>query len=652
MKDFLDKISTFVLKGSDPNSKWLLSLLGLPVLAAIFIGFLVIYIPYSKETQFIAQLDFIERLKQEEWRVLYTDPKPSLDVWNNCQSDLSCPANPRVPDLFLNGELHKEKHVEKARALRGKRFWISRVFTKDQLQVWRNKGAEQILLGYFYASIELFVDGERILGRKGIDSRHPLLIKIPEAPKKDIYVAIRLLHDMDEPFPDSLFVSGVINSLQLERHLRDAEYYQLVRPSIGMGFSLGLGFLFLILWLASWKRQEFAAFAVISILQAPSQAMLNIFVWLHLGNFWFHRFSFVLACYHALAIVFLGLTISRIRTWYSSIFLILGVLIPWLFLLGPWNTDQFFENSYFVYDYIEWNAYFIAIFLIYTQARLVSQKRGELWDPFREHKMYIVALLLLSVALVKIFGNIAAWDMRPIYTQFVISILAVMMVAEYRRQINFVNRSPISKYHQLAKSLSEIKCWVVSIDLKNSEKLFRIGADMGIGGSLVKKLMFHLSNIINGKGGELISSEGDAILFFIPDSLSNTTTSLKITFDLCVELEKALKEYLKMTELTGDYELRIALDSGIIRPIWHELGGKKLPGWEQVGASTVFVDLARMHEVEAAQTSRSVTGLVVRPDVSTEVIKFFPQLKFEKIKTTIKHGRVMELALTVLNKIN
>lgn len=642
------KCAKFLLKGEDPNSKTLLLFLGLPILASVIILCLIFIPSFVKEKKFNKQLDFIEALKSQDWKALYVDPKPDAASWDNCFADLMCPGNPESKVLFDNGEIRGDKHEKIVSELRGKRFWIGRKFTARQLTDWKKAGADKIILGYFYATYELFLDGKKKLTRDGLTSRLPLILDIPENTEKDVFVAIRILHDMDEPFPDALFVSGVLSDYSLERHLRDNEFQTLVKPSLAIGFSLALGFLFLLLWLVSWKRQEFAAFSASAILQAASQLLLIHFVWLHIGNYYYHRIAFVLSWYHALVIIFIGLAVARIRTWYSSLFMLIMLVIPWLFFLTDWTTDQFYYGALSVYRIFEFSSYFIAIALILLQARLVSQKRGELWDPYREHKLYLFALLLLFMALVQIMGDVAVWDIRVIFSEVVISILAIFMVQEYGRQSNFVSRSPISKFHQLAKSISELPCFIFSLDLKNSETLFRMGAEQGIGGSLVKKLMYQLSNLVVEKGGEIITAEGDSMIAFVPITQS-TEESLKKIVQICIELEKSLKQYLQLTNLSDEFKLRIALDKGNIRPIWHEIGGKKLPGWEQVGTSTVFVDLARMLEAESKLNSRDITALVTTPELKANINLLNTGLSFKSAAAVIKHGRNLNVDIAVLD---
>jgi hypothetical protein len=380
------------------------------------------------------------------------------------------------------GGTHDELHVEKVKKLRGKRFWIGQIFPKHKILEWKKRGATSILLGYFFGHTEVFVNGYRIMFTDWSTTRLPIVINIQNRHIEDLFVAFRILHDMDEPFPDSLFISGVVTDLGLEKHLRHNEYNQLVKPAMGIGFSFGLAFIFTMLWVTSWRRQEFAAFAMMSLLQVPSQALLIPFVWLHLGNYTYHRLGFILAAYQAIAILFLGLSISRIRTWYTSLILMLLLILPWCFLLTSWDTDQFYLKSIFVYDYFELSAYLISVGLIISQALLVAKKRGELWDPYREHKLYIFALMLFSAALIQYFGKIDSWDMRMIYTEFILSILAFSLADEYKRQANFISRSPVSKYHQLAKEINQLSCLVFSLDLKNSELLFNYGAEQGVGG--------------------------------------------------------------------------------------------------------------------------------------------------------------------------
>lgn len=649
INEFILKLARLLLKGENQNSKILLLMLLVPILGVMIICYLTFIPPIQKEAQFVNQMDFTEAIQQEDWKVLYSDPKPEQNLWDHCESDLSCPGNPKSNELFVNGFEHREKHVEKVSHLHGKRFWIGRIFPKEKLTEWNSKGAHQIILGYFYATIELFVNGERVSVRDWMTTRLPVTVDISKNANQDLYVAVRILHNMDEPFPDSLAGTGVVTDTQLEKHLRYNEFSQIFKPSVGIGFCFGLGILFFMFWVASPKRQEFAAYAAISLLQIPSQAMLIPFVWLHLGNYMYHRINYILAWYQVAMIIFLGLTISRIRTKYSMYFMCIAMILPWGLFLSSWTTSQFYENTGFVYNYFEWSSYFVAVFLIFSQARLVGQKRGELWDPYREIKLYLFAGTLITIALVQNLAGIASWDMRLYYTEFVISLFAIITVHEYRRQSNFVSASPVSKYHQIAKTIDALPCFALSIDLKNSESLFRYGAENGLGGSIVQKLMYHLSNIINDHGAELISSEGDSILLFLVAKDEEREMVLQKAMDLCEDLKKGLDQYLTLTKIPLNYELRIAMESGVIRPIWHDLGGKKLPGWEQVGASNVFVDLARMLEAESSQMPRSVTALVVKPEIGKLIKKFNSKLVFEVTTTTIKHGRKLELEMAKLS---
>ncbi len=635
------------MKGVDSESKLLVALWSIPVVFSILLLLKVLVPSFTAELNFANERDFIEAIKNEEWRVLYSDPKPDLERWQSCKKDVSCPGNPNTGALFSAGAFRGENHYKTTQKLRGSRYWLGRVFPKEKVAEWRAKGATQILVGYFYGSYEVFLNGERQIVRDGVTSRSPLAVELPLSDSGDFFVAIRLLHDMDEPYPDVL-VAGALTPLQLEKHLRDAEFQQLVKPALAVGFSAGLGFLFLLLWLAAWKRMEYAAFSAYAFLQAAGNSLLIPFVWLHTGNHLYHRIYFFVSWYQGLAILFIGLTMARLRTWYATIALLILLVAPWFSLLTDWRTDQFYENSLVVYRVFQSFAYLMATSILLLQARLVARKRGELLDPYREHKLYICAAVLVSMAIAQWVADAGSLDIRVVYNEVVISILAIAMAHEYRRQSNFVSKSPVSKYHQFATELSELHSYVISLDLKNSEALFRIGSEQGLGSTLVKKLILKFSQLANDRGAELISSEGDSLILFLPVS-EDSDESLRKALSLCFELKMALKAYLLEEKLSPDFELRIALQEGKIRPIWHELGGRKFPGWEQVGESTVFVDLARMLEAEAKVLPRSCSSLVLMPKLTESVKKLQPALLFQQYETTIKHGRRLSLHMAKLS---
>jgi hypothetical protein len=198
------------------------------------------------------------------------------------------------------------------------------------------------------------------------------------------------------------------------------------------------------------------------------------------------------------------------------------------------------------------------------------------------------------------------------------------------------------------KETNEINAIVISVDLKDSEALFKLGASKGLGGSLIQKLMFHLSKVINHQNAELISNEGDSILFFIPIN-SNFIEVIISALNTCLDFKKSLNEFIVFSKLPKEFELRMAIDLGKIRPIWHELDGRKFPGWEQLGNSNVFVNLARMLEAESIIKTRQESIIVIRPELFEMISNEFPRVDFHKTVSLIKHNRSLDLYIGKVN---
>lgn len=639
VESVLVRFGRLCLAGNDPASPVLLFLWGAPLVTVTLILWAACGPSFSIEHRFVDSGGFAQKIDDGQWRTLHSDPRPDLTHWSDCADDAACPGNPHNPSLFA-GSKRDGGHAAVVQTLRGKRYWIGLVLSRNDLAEWTRKGASHLLIGYVYGSAEVFADGKSLFVRDAVTSRLPITIDLPEKPAKSLYVAVRILHDMDEPFPDVLD-SAVVNALQLEKYLRKSEFENVVRPCLVLGYNLALGLLFALMWAAAPRRQEFAGFSTYCLVNAAKAGQLLHLVWLHSGGHLFHRLFFILACYSLLSALFMALTIARLRTWYTAAGFTVLLGLPWLLLLMPWGTDQFFANADFIYRHFETPAYLLAAALILLQARLVAEKRGELIDPYREHKLYIAAFTFLALPFVHLVIDSGVIDVRSVS----MSLMMLMVIQEYGSQTRALGRSPQSRYHQLATPVTEVPCVAVSLDLKNSERLFNLGVESGRGGDIVKELMQRLLGKVDAAGGVLLSSEGDSLIFMLPD---DGDASLRRAVELCLTLHGTLKAFLAQAKFPAEFELRLALEYGRIKPVWNEMGSKQVPGWTQVGSSTVFVDMARMLEAESKLCSRSMTSIVLKPAAAQRVRAFYPRLTFESVSANIKHGRRLDLEVATL----
>lgn len=616
--------------------------IGLPAVVSIAIFAFGITPSFWQESRSVQSQDFSYRLRGEDWIVLFGDSYEQL--WEKKQ--------PR--DLSTHGQVLDQRH--------GEFYWIGIHIQPEWLRQAKAEGADQLMSGYIYGTYEAYIDDRLVKTGGAGETRRPVVIELTDEmlnrPQGFRY-SLRIRHDLNEPYPDTLHFIGLATKAQIELHRRWSDFYFNTLPSVAMGSNLAFGLFFFALWICGIRKQELAAFAAFGVLHAVIQATNVPLLFELIGMHNWHRLNFVTATYETLFVWWLALSLARVR---SRSVLVIGaglLLAPWWIFFSDLSSMQIYMHSLGLWKFGTNTAYFIGAFICLSQARLVAvQHRRELVDPAREIKLLLASLSFFAMGCATLWGYFIYFDAR-IFNALFLGVLAAAVVHDYRRQELFVRRAPLSKYHQRADLPESVPAVLGTVDLKRSEGLYRFGAERGLGGRLVAEIISRFYKEIAERGGEVIQTEGDSITFFFDQSENHH--ALSSALNSIQALNEDLKRHLKQAQereepgFPMDLRLRAAVDVGAIRPVWQRFEGRDVPAWEQARNSTVFLDLARLMEAEGKlgnpESSIVCRQMILASEQAPLNQKALPEfLKSGRTDLTveIKHGRKMDVALIPL----
>ena len=544
-------------------------------------------------------------------------------------------------------------HSNNLESLQDKTYWIGVEVPGEDVQKALNKKAYHFLIGNFYSTQwEVYIDSTLILqgGREHMRRMVFLnLEKILEQKTKGFKLAVRIKNDMQEFYPDTLHLGGFGTDKEYADYQNNIEFEYYISISAALGFNFALGIFFLALWLCGVRKQELAAFAAFGLLQAYLQGSSLAFVPDYLGFLKWYKLSFVCTCYEVLVILWLGVSISRIRSKAALWFFIIAFALPWAIFLTDFSSNQVFSYIWKISRYTPYT-YLIAAFICFSQARLVSSHhRRELVDSERVLKLHLSWISLFTIGAVIWHANANYQDHR-IVASFLLLALAAVVVHDYRKQELFIRKAPLSKYHQRAKLPEKVSCVMATIDLKSSESLYSYGSTHGVGGAYVVEIISKFYALITERGGEVIQTEGDSITFFFD------LEEFKNSFDLIIksirDLDTQLKAHLleNSSKLGKDFpnhlRIRAAIDAGAIKPSWQHFEGRDVPSWEQTSDSNIFVDVARLLEAESKVGDKTKSSMIIKnlPDTTFQL----KDLAVIVTSVVIKHGRSLDVKIASL----
>lgn len=158
-------------------------------------------------------------------------------------------------------------------------------------------------------------------------------------------------------------------------------------------------------------------------------------------------------------------------------------------------------------------------------------------------------------------------------------------------------------------------------------------------------ILSHLWNAIASRGGIVLRAEGDEIIAFFDRAKGLDLATVFSALEECnrnIALASAQYEILGQnnSEVPASIRFRGAITLGEIRPIWIGSGSDRLPGWSQLGDSMVFVDAARLMEIEKSLEmidSRNKSLVLVKTSEIPVELRQMAQFLFHDLIVFGKH---------------
>ncbi len=592
----------------------------------IVAGLLIALPPlFIKESNQVGAEILTYRIPYDSWNVTYTDKREEL--WQNKK------------------QRSMSEHAALVDKLHGKHYWISNEISSEALLKAKELGASTLFLGYIYGTHEVYLNGEKLREAGKEEWRRPALIPLSKAHLENpegLKIEIRIHHNLEEPWPDTVEYAGIASLTQIELRRRWDDFQWILKPALIAGANLSLGLFFLVLWLCGIRRQELAAFAIFGLVLAASQSLHIPLVWDLGGILNWHRLSFVLSVYGIFSVLLLGIAIARIRSRAYLTFLSIGILLPWLIFTTEYTAYQIFSVASPLWKYVTPITYSIAAFLCLGQARIVAKRpASELFDARRSLKLYMSAALFFSMSALALIGGLHDFD--PRLNALLLGCMATLFLHDFRKQEEFASKSSVSKHHLRAELRSEIPCIAISVDLKQSEAIYRSEQlTKGNKNSLISDVIADFYDLVLTKGGDVVQTEGDAILFFFERTNTSAAEALAVLRSMNLKLEQFSK---KISENNQVIKFRAAIEVGAIRPAWKKINGCDIPIWEQAGGGSIFVDLSRLLEAEKKLVKEPKSSLVFRAEHTKEIGLDSPLIQH---RVELKHGQIWNVCIADL----
>ena len=605
-----------------------------------------------------------------DWRVHYDDPRSNTLL--DCVSDPICIGNPTNNFLFEKGALRDNpEHHQILSDLRGKTFWIGTKIKKEIVENAKREGLHVIMVGFLWSTYELRWNGKIIKTGNWKSGRDLITIALSEAEMvtdQDSIMTIRMVNDSEHGFPDHInWKSGLgfATADQIKIYERFMEFYNRVLNSISMGFNLALSLLFFAFWLCNPKKQELILFSAYGLLYSFTESIRTPLVWHHLGESFLKNLYFVTTIYEPLFILLLAFSITRLRSKFVFAFSFTALVFPWCIFFTNFPSMKIFIFSNNFSHFFSPLCYISATLLCFSQARLVSQiSFSEIQDPGRVYKLHAAAVLIALICIIHASGVYGFSDLR-VYNSFALIGLATTIVADYRRQELLIRRSPISKYHLKSTLPEKINCVMTSVDLKKSEDLYRLGLEFGQGSLYVQEVMSRFYKEILTDGGEIVQSEGDSLIYFFDEDESTSGASpIKKAIDSVERLNKILLTMAnedfgiqKQSEIHAkrlktalqNLRLRAAISDGQLKPTFQRCDGRDIPIWSQIGEKNIFVEVARLLEVESSIGTPMESVVLFKEDVvKNNYNQHNLNWKARGVRLSAKHGREIHVAAASL----
>ena len=169
------------------------------------------------------------------------------------------------------------------------------------------------------------------------------------------------------------------------------------------------------------------------------------------------------------------------------------------------------------------------------------------------------------------------------------------------------------------------------IDLKGSEKLFRLGAEEGDPNKWIGTCLSHMLSCIISNKGTVLQTDGDGLTAFfdVTSSESPMLDAFKAVESIQSEFN-IIESYFTQDDQDIDISLRFraSMRTGEVKPTWQKYGEEVRASWQEAGNGNVFVDTARLMEIERKlENAGTDSNVVLLDEDASSVLSKRPDLQ-------------------------
>jgi hypothetical protein len=575
------------------------------------------------------------------WHVVYGEPHNQDLVEADCAESPLCLARPDNPILWNSHPRRsdREAHFRKVNSLaEAGAYWIGIRVPAETVNEAKRLGLTQIILGYVSGSFEIYLNGHLFRKSEREPVRRPLILsqldhfKDVYAEGRDLFIAVKVRNDTRAIFPDALaepLPSGFATAEQVTFYARSVVFRWQSSPFFLVGTFFSLGFFFFLIAIANRRKMEYCAVSAYAILHGFRESLEMSLIFSKLGEAVTARLTVFLSGMEVAAVILLGLTICRanFKLLFRSTLALIGMaILPLLVFSSPFEL--------LVTGHRVWNvtllpaAYFVGAFFCFIQWRLIRVDRlEERLEEDRLTRLAIYSGVFLLMGLVHVahhafFSQGVGLETGVAYRLANLAFVVVMggiAVRTYNVQLQFLNKGVTSRYHRRHSLPEYVQGALLELDIKGSEALFRLNYSQGVGAAIMQECVSNLWAVAAKHGAEVIRTEGDALVCLFEGDTSEEAMLRAV--EVFSSTEETLDHFFRNLDSRakavlpyGRMSFRAALVYGRVKPTWQAVEGTSQPGWQEFGERNIFVDSARLLEIEKEVCGKDGSSLMIQAE--------------------------------------
>ncbi|MBI3555766.1 MAG: hypothetical protein HY074_05850, partial [Deltaproteobacteria bacterium] len=421
-----------------------------------------------------------------------------------------------------------------------------------------------------------------------------------------------------------------------------------------------LGAIFLGLWAISPERPEYFFVSLYALVTSVLSFLLVDTLIVALTPLGSARAYMTLMIFKATAAILLSLAFARVRTLLSWLVIAAAALAT----AGLLHFHNPLELILFSYGQIQWiiplAALLGSLVCMHQALYLAKSDKPRTWHPKRIKRLSLFSLsfgvtfLVASIAIL-LEPVTAKWNhYYRVSDLLLIYVVAAIVFSEYRDRERQLAAAPGSEYHKRPVLPEQVIGAILTVDLKNSEPLYKMRAESSSDQHPVVQWRTHMNAAILRCSGTIIRNKGDeiSVLFDQSKTRNPAATAMNAALEI-FHASSRLEDEFRLQGLlppgVAGLRCRISVVEGALRPIFEKYGNTLEPQWEESGSSTPLLTTARLLEMEKAVSSPEQSALIMTEALATASEAAFSPLaalKFTRTRTCRdKHGQRHELAV-------